>query len=56
MKTYNMPHRILKRRETVLAYWKRQLNKETRSVKCKSDDAAIRTQIENLEKKIKAGG
>lgn len=51
----NFPGRKNKRRETALAYWKRQLNKETRSPHCEASDDTIKAQIKNLEAAILKG-
>ena len=53
MKPYNMTHQKKAKREKVLNYWKRQLNKETRSKECGSSEEYIRGQIKNLEDKLK---
>lgn len=51
----NFPGRKNKRRETALAYWKRQLDPKTRSAKCEAKPEYIQGQIKSLEAAISKG-
>lgn len=53
MYRYNFPTRKAERQKNALTYWKRQLNKETRSVNCDSNDEKIKAEIAALEAKLK---
>lgn len=51
----NFPGRKNKRRETALAYWKRQLVKETRSPDCTMPDDRIKAEIKSIEAALAKG-